>query len=169
MRSGLAKILENVCISRLFERPETDLHIAEKACCKQYTETWMYEGVHGLSITQCTNPSTSAKCKMVWMSQLKNSATLNSHTDASRWVLMLPARLSAKRWAFWCSKATSQVLLNVLEMVEQNSKYPEECMVVCEMLQIQTIRMCKYRSYWEYWPRLQDYSSVSWTRHHTLQ
>jgi len=65
---------------------------------------------------------TSAKCKMVWKSQLNNSATLNSHTDPSRCSQMLPDRLSAKRWALRCSETTSPVLLNVLEVVEQNTR-----------------------------------------------
>ena len=73
--------------------------------------------------TTTTAPTTtSAKCKMVWKSQLNNSATLNSHTDPSRCSQMLPDRLSAKRWALRCSETTSPVLLNVLEVVEQNTR-----------------------------------------------
>jgi len=33
MRPGLAKIIEKVRISTNFDSPETDLHIAENACC----------------------------------------------------------------------------------------------------------------------------------------
>jgi len=33
IRPGLPKIIEKVCISRHFERPATDLYIAENACC----------------------------------------------------------------------------------------------------------------------------------------
>jgi len=40
IRPGLAKIIDNVCISRYFESPETNLHIAENACCIDYTDTW---------------------------------------------------------------------------------------------------------------------------------
>jgi len=40
MRPGLAKIIEKVRISRYFESPETDLYIAENACCIDYTDTW---------------------------------------------------------------------------------------------------------------------------------
>jgi hypothetical protein len=39
MRPGLAKIIEKVCIVRYVERAETDLHIAEIACCIGYTDT----------------------------------------------------------------------------------------------------------------------------------
>jgi len=39
MRSGLAKKIEKVHISSYFERPETDLHIAENACCIDYADT----------------------------------------------------------------------------------------------------------------------------------
>jgi len=46
MRPGLAKIIEKVCISRYFENPETDSHIAANACCVDYTETWSLTQVH---------------------------------------------------------------------------------------------------------------------------
>ena len=40
MRPGLTNIIEKVRISRYFECPETDLHIAENACCIDYSDTW---------------------------------------------------------------------------------------------------------------------------------
>jgi len=40
MRPGLAKIIVKVRISTYFESPETDLHIAENACCIDYADTW---------------------------------------------------------------------------------------------------------------------------------
>ena len=40
MRPGIAKIIEKVCISRHFERPETDRDIAQNACCTDYTDSW---------------------------------------------------------------------------------------------------------------------------------
>jgi len=40
MRPGLGKIIEKVPISRYFQSPETDLHIAENACCIDYADTW---------------------------------------------------------------------------------------------------------------------------------
>jgi hypothetical protein len=46
MRPGLAKIIEKVRISTYYESPETDLHIAENACCINYTDTWMSKRVH---------------------------------------------------------------------------------------------------------------------------
>jgi len=48
MRPGLAKIIEKVRISKYFERPETDLHIAKNACCIDYAETWSTKQVQGL-------------------------------------------------------------------------------------------------------------------------
>jgi len=39
MRRSIAKIIEKVCISRYFESPETDLHIAENACWIDYADT----------------------------------------------------------------------------------------------------------------------------------
>jgi hypothetical protein len=56
-----------------------------------------------------------------------------------------------------------QCSLMFWKLWSRTQQYPEECMVVFEMLQNQTIRICKFRSYWEYWPYLQDYSSASRT------
>ena len=65
---------------------------------------------------------TSAKCKMIWKSQLNNSATLTSHIDPFRCSQMLPDRLNVKWWALRYSKTTSLVLVNVQEVVEQNTR-----------------------------------------------
>jgi hypothetical protein len=46
MRSGLVKIIEKVRISWYFESPETDLHIAENACCIDYADTWSSKRVY---------------------------------------------------------------------------------------------------------------------------
>ena len=40
MRPGLAKIIEIVRISTYFESAETNLHIADNACCIDYADTW---------------------------------------------------------------------------------------------------------------------------------
>jgi len=40
MRPGLAKTIEKVRISTYFQSAEADLHIAENACCIDYTDTW---------------------------------------------------------------------------------------------------------------------------------
>jgi len=39
MRPGLAKTIEKVPISTYVKCPETDLHIAQNACCIDYTDT----------------------------------------------------------------------------------------------------------------------------------
>jgi len=41
MRSSLGKIIEKVSISKYCESPETDLQIAENACCIDYSDTWL--------------------------------------------------------------------------------------------------------------------------------
>jgi len=46
MKPGLAKIIEKEHISRNFESAETDLHIAENACCIDYANTWSSKRVH---------------------------------------------------------------------------------------------------------------------------
>jgi len=55
----LAKIIEKVCISRHFWRPETDLHIAENACWIDYADTWSSKWVHRLSKCKNTIRSTA--------------------------------------------------------------------------------------------------------------
>jgi hypothetical protein len=46
MRPGLAKIIEKVRISRYFENPNADLHIAENTCCINWADTWFPKRVH---------------------------------------------------------------------------------------------------------------------------
>ena len=46
LKPGSAKIIEKVCISRYFESAETDLHIAENACCIDYANIWSSKQVH---------------------------------------------------------------------------------------------------------------------------
>jgi len=49
MWPGVAKIIEKVLIWTYFESPETDLHIAENACCIDYVDTWLSKWGHWLS------------------------------------------------------------------------------------------------------------------------
>jgi hypothetical protein len=58
MRPGLAKIIEKVRISTYYESAETDVHIAENACCIDYTDTWTSKRVYWLSNRQ--SPDLSA-------------------------------------------------------------------------------------------------------------
>ena len=58
-RPDLAKIIEKVRISWDFESPETDLHIAENACCINCTDTWSPKPVYWLSKSQSPYCSTS--------------------------------------------------------------------------------------------------------------
>ena len=51
-------MIEDVGISRNFERPGTDLHIAENACCIDYVDTWLSKPVYSLSKSQRMNRST---------------------------------------------------------------------------------------------------------------
>ena len=46
MRPCLAKIIEKVHISTYYESAETDLHIAENACCIDYADTWTSKRVY---------------------------------------------------------------------------------------------------------------------------
>jgi len=49
MCTGLAMIIEKVCISWYFESPEADLHIAEYACCINHADTWLPKWFYWLS------------------------------------------------------------------------------------------------------------------------
>jgi len=59
MRPGLAKIIETVRISRYFESPETNHHIAENDCCIDYSGTWSSKGVRALSKSQSLHHRTT--------------------------------------------------------------------------------------------------------------
>jgi len=55
MQAGLAKTIEKVPISRHCEWPETDIHIAEIACCIDYVDSWSSKQVHWLSKSHSTD------------------------------------------------------------------------------------------------------------------
>jgi len=59
MKPDVAKIIEKVCISWYFESPEIDLHIAESACCIDYTNTWLSKWVHWQSNSQSSQCCTT--------------------------------------------------------------------------------------------------------------
>jgi len=59
MWPGFAKILEKVHHWRHFERPETDLHIAENDGCINYSDTRSLNRDHWLSTNESTNDSTT--------------------------------------------------------------------------------------------------------------
>ena len=48
MAPGLAKLIEKVHRKRHFESSETNIHIAENACCTDYSDTWSSKRVHWL-------------------------------------------------------------------------------------------------------------------------
>jgi len=52
MRPGVAKQIEKLRISTNFESPDTDLYIAENACCIDYAAIWLSKWVHSLSESQ---------------------------------------------------------------------------------------------------------------------
>ena len=59
MRPGLAKIIEKAHISKYFDIPEIDLHIAENACWIDYTDTWSSKRVHWVSKRQSPHRRTT--------------------------------------------------------------------------------------------------------------
>ena len=59
MKSGLAKIIEKVCISRYSENSETDHHITANGSWVNYDNTWSSKRVHWMSKSQSMNCSPS--------------------------------------------------------------------------------------------------------------
>jgi len=55
MRPRLAMIIKKVQILTYFESPETDLHIAENACCIDYADSWSSQHVHWQLNSQSAN------------------------------------------------------------------------------------------------------------------
>jgi len=73
-RPSLAEIIENVCISKFFENPKTDSHIAGNVCCIAYTDAWSSEKLHWLSKSQAwiavlpvMDLKTRSNSKMEWL------------------------------------------------------------------------------------------------------
>ena len=59
MRPGLVKIIEKVRISTYYESAETELQMAENACCIDYADTWTSKRVHWLWNSQSPDRSTA--------------------------------------------------------------------------------------------------------------
>jgi len=65
----------------------------------------------------------------------------------------------------WLLHQYSSLLRKLWNRIQE---YSNQCIVDFKMLPNQTIRMCKFQSYWEYWLRLQEYSGAPRTWSHTL-
>jgi len=105
MRPGLGKIIEKVPISRYFQSPETDLHIAENACCIDYADTWSVNWVHWFSKSESPHHGTTY-CGCEDMLELDTGIRWASHpitrfhqrVDAESDILWSPATLHNPRW-----------------------------------------------------------------------
>jgi len=116
MRPGLAKIIETVHISRHFERHETDLHIAENACCFDYTDLviesssvtvkkpkyesqyylvsmWLHDGNRHWS---CCSEPTDYENSPVSGSRIQNTV-ITGHSSQHR----INVQWSSKSWRLW--------------------------------------------------------------------
>jgi len=100
MGPGLARMIEKVCISRCFERPEAALHIAENACCIAYADTWLSKRVHSQSKSQSTHCGTTNHGSVI-MVEFKTgvsfgslpNATIHSRVAQQSTIHSLPATL----------------------------------------------------------------------------
>jgi len=106
---GLAKINQKVRISWYFESAETDLHIAENACCIGYANTWLLKWVHWLLISGSLHCSASDygcddKLELDTAVSRAGLRIMGIHT----WVASkpkipwLPATLRSTRWMDHC-------------------------------------------------------------------
>jgi len=99
-----------------------------------------------------------------WTTQQLWTATLML-PDASRWSQMDGMESNVLSSATRLLHRCSWILQKLWNRIQE---YPEECIVVFKMLLNQTIRMCKFQSYWEYWPHHRQYASALQSWSHTL-
>ena len=152
-------------------------------CYSPYGSNPGHGGLFRYSLLCCANLNLGVAyicCEMVHQQNVKWFGSHN-RTPQQLWTatLILPdaPRCSQIGWM------QSDVLSGALRLLHRCSwilrklwnriqEYPEECIGVFKMLPNQSIRMCKFRSYWEYWEywrRLQDYSGAPRTWRHTLR
>ena len=111
MIPGLAKIIETVSISWYFESPETNLHIAENACCIDYADTWSSKRVYLLSISE------SPHCGI---SNYGCEDTLKLYTGDTQ--MGLPS-MGIHMWG------ASQIKIHWIPATVHNSRWMDDCEV----------------------------------------
>jgi len=109
MRLGLAKLIEKVHIAWYVESTETDHHIAENACCIDYTHTWSSKQVYWLSKSLIPHCSTS---DYEWENTFEQYIAVTPEglliTSIHRWVAskskihQMPATVHNSRWMYNC-------------------------------------------------------------------
>jgi len=131
MKPGLSMIIEKVPISRYFESAETDLQIAENACCIDYANTWSLKRVlwlskshslhRGLSKYGCEetlelNPDVArARLPITW-----NHTRVSQQPKLQR----LPATLHNTRWMEHCEVCHGSVAaIPILDPVDVEEAY----------------------------------------------
>jgi len=109
MRPGLVKIIQKVCISRYFESPQTDLHVAENTCGIDYANSWSSQHVNWLpksqsprySITQYEFENTLELNNGDAWASLPNMRTYSWVAPKSK-LQWLPATLHNREWIDHC-------------------------------------------------------------------
>jgi len=112
MKAGLAKIIEKLRISRYFESAETDLHMAEIACCIDYANTWSSEEGHA---------SQNAKVHIVVMMIMDVKTCCNSTQELLECAFRLPQNtyewLKNPKYSDYRPLFTTQHDLTILQYV----------------------------------------------------
>jgi len=131
MKPALAKIIEKVRISRYFKSAETDLYIAENACCIDYTNTWSSKRVHwpsksqsphhGISVYGCEDMfeldpgAASARISITW---------IHTRVAENPKIQRLPATVHNSRWMDHCEVCHGSVeAIPILDPVDCEEPY----------------------------------------------
>jgi hypothetical protein len=132
IKPGLAKIIEEVRISWYFASPETDLHIAENACCIAYAHTWSSKRVHWLSKSQSPHCRTfDYRCEDTLALYTGVTQAGLPITGIHPWVASkpnihrIPATVHNSRWVYNCEVSHGSIeailILDPLEVQETYS------------------------------------------------
>jgi len=132
MKPGFAKIIEKVRISRYFESPETDLHIAQNACSIDYADTRSPTRVHWLSKSQSLDYSTpeygceetlKLNTEVAW-ARLPSTG-IHTWVAPISWTHRLPATFHNSRWMHHCEVYHGSIeaisILDLLDVEEVHS------------------------------------------------
>jgi len=131
MKLGLAMIIEIVRISWYFESPEIDLHIAENACCIDYTDSWSSRRVYWMSQSQntdCGTPDYGCEVTLefntgvAWAGLL----TMEIHTQVAPQskIHWLPVTFNNSRWVDHCDVCHGSIeAISILDPVDVKGAY----------------------------------------------
>jgi len=131
IRPGLAKIIGKVCISWYFDSPEADLHIADNACCINYTNTCSPKRVYWLSKSQSPHCSSSDyECKDMWVlytgvAQARLPFTgIHTQVGSKPRIQWIPTTIHNSGWMDHCQVCHGIIeAISVLDLLDVEEEY----------------------------------------------